>query len=280
MTINRKSVFLIGALCFLIIILFPKRFGKENRGVKSESKDKINSALSRILEVDKKQSSSDKKKKITEKDIEGDSSSDLSSTAKRVVGRAYAVDKKRGTIFTYFISDDIRALWSEFGWRDKFVYLVHDNQVPGHEGELPYFDPEKNNYVLLSENEKPALHLIKFLTWKVKGLKGYFAGHKGEDEAVFLNGAGNLLLEKLLQDNWFVLIGDPVGSKRAYLFSDQKLKKYFKDLQKKKAIFARLDFNGRLLRAFDYQGNQIPKTKLNFKLSVSRPSWYPEISLR
>ena len=122
--------------------------------------------------------------------------------------------------------------------------------------------------------------MIKFLTWKVKGLKGYFAGHKGEDEAVFLNGAGNLLLEKLLQDNWFVLIGDPVGSKRAYLFSDQKLKKYFKDLQKKKAIFARLDFNGRLLRAFDYQGNQIPKTKLNFKLSVSRPSWYPEISLR
>ncbi len=191
-----------------------------------------------------------------------------SKVEQRCLGVAIAVDTERETLKTYFIAKDILALWSEKGWKGKYVYLNHDSETFLNPGKTPWLD-EKSKIVWLPKGQKGPKDHLRILVWKVRGLENF------GDPTIDLNPWGISFLQGLLRENYIVFTDIELGDSRAYLIPPQLISKNRSRLEKEKAVLIKLNNDGRVTQVIDFTGTGEIERFWNIKLFLSRPNWYP-----
>lgn len=160
------------------------------------------------------------------------------------------------------------------GLRNKHTaYIIHDDSVPGKEGQLPYWDNKQKAITWQKRNDALPYNLVPILTWKVRGLRELAAGG---DATVEFNRVGSPIIQRLLTSGILVLEGTPPGVRQAYVWSSDEIQANKAYLKTRGAILAGIDKDGFVVKTYDFELRPTAQKVFDFRLMLERPPWYPQ----
>ena len=189
-----------------------------------------------------------------------------------VLGRASAIDEEHSRLQTYLAGDDILALWSRSGWKNKHVYFDHDNQSIRHKGDYPWIDEEGEVSWLGADPVDPC-GKKRFLMWRIKGLEAY----DHHDAPVELNEPGKAFLQKLFEMNYVMITGRIPGEHRVFLMSKSVVRNQ-RTPPKDWSAAIEVGDGGQVMNVLEYNKSGLKKWLMGSRISVSEPPWYPKIA--